>query len=73
MPCCQINGTVIHDEEVPLIRELAAQQLSPTIDLNTPTTGHPEYFVDGVHPTDSTYALVAQLMYNGLLSPRVAQ
>ena len=40
-PCCSIDGTVIHDEIVPLIKQLAAEKHLPTIDLNTPTTGHP--------------------------------
>jgi hypothetical protein len=66
-PCCSINGTVIHDEEVPLIKQLAAELSLPIIDLNTPTAGHPEYFGDGVHPTDAGYLIVAVLVHAGLL------
>ena len=66
-PCCSISGTVIHDEVLPLIKQLAIEEKLPTIDLNTPTTGHNEYFGDGVHPNDATYALVAQLTHDGLL------
>lgn len=66
-PCCSIDGTVIHDQILPLIKQLAAEKGLPTIDLNTPTTGHPEYFGDGVHPTDDAYALVAKWMHDGLL------
>jgi len=66
-PCCSIDGTVIRDEVVPLIEQLAAEKNLPTIDLQTPTTGHPEYFSDGVHPTDDAYALVAKWMHDGLL------
>jgi len=66
-PCCSIDGTVIHNEVLPLIKQLAAEKSLPTIDLNTPTTGHPEYFGDGVHPTDDAYALVAKWMHDGLL------
>ena len=62
-----ISGTVIHDEELPLIEQLAAEQKQPTIDLNTPTANHPEYFTDGVHPNDAGYAVVAQIMHDGLL------
>src|SRR5579859_841167 len=65
--CCQISGTVIHDEEIPLIRQLAQEKGLPTIDLNTPTTGHPEYFADGVHPNDAGYVVVAKIMEQGLL------
>jgi lysophospholipase L1-like esterase len=66
-PCCSIDGAVIHDQIVPLIQQLAVEKNLPTIDLNTPTTNHPEYFSDGVHPTDAGYALVATLMHDGLL------
>jgi len=66
-PCCSIDGTVIHDQILPLIKQVAAEKNLPTIDLNTPTTGHPEYFGDGVHPNDDAYALVAKWMHDGLL------
>jgi lysophospholipase L1-like esterase len=66
-PCCTINGTVIHDEELPLIKQLANEKSLPIIDLNTPTANHPEYFVDGVHPTDAGYLIVAKLVHAGLL------
>ncbi|HKO47282.1 MAG TPA: GDSL-type esterase/lipase family protein, partial [Polyangiaceae bacterium] len=67
-PCCSIDGRVIHDEILPLIKQLATEKNLPTIDLNTPTTGHPEYFGDGVHPTDAGYVIVAGLMRDGLLA-----
>lgn len=66
-PCCSIDGTVIRNEVLPLIKQLAAEKSLPTIDLNTPSTGHPEYFSDGVHPTDDGYALVAKWVHQGLL------
>jgi hypothetical protein len=66
-PCCSINGTIIHDEELPLIKQLAAEKSLPIVDLNTPTAGHPEYFGDGVHPTDAGYLVVAKLVHDGLL------
>jgi len=40
-PCCSIDGTVIHDQILPLIKQLATEKNLPTIDLNTPTAGHP--------------------------------
>ena len=65
-PCCDISGAVIHDEQVPLIEALAAEKGLPVIDLNTPTLSHPEYFSDGVHPTDAGYAVLAELVRAGL-------
>ena len=65
----QISGTVIHDQIVPILEQVAAAKGIPTIDVNTTTAGHPELFPDGVHPNDDGYKLVAQVMYAGLLSP----
>lgn len=65
-PCCEIRGKVIHDEQMPLIEQLAMEKHLPIIDLNTGTTGHPEYFDDGVHPNDAGYAVMAGLVKAGL-------
>ena len=61
-PCCDIRGDVIANEQLPLIKQLAVEKRLPIIDLNAPTTGHPEYFGDGVHPTDAGYLVLANLV-----------
>jgi lysophospholipase L1-like esterase len=38
------------------IIQLAAQNGYLLVDYNTPLTGHPEYFVDGIHPNAAGYA-----------------
>jgi lysophospholipase L1-like esterase len=66
-----ISGKVIHDEEIPLIKQLATEKGLPTIDANTPTTNHPEYFMsDNIHPNDAGYVALAQIIYDGLTLPR---
>jgi MYXO-CTERM domain-containing protein len=65
-PCCDIRGNVMHDEQIPLIKQLAMEKHLPVIDLNTPTTNHPEYFGDGVHPNDAGYLVMANLVKKGL-------
>jgi acyl-CoA thioesterase I len=65
-PCCSIRGEVIHDQELPLIKQLAMEKHVPIIDLNTATLNHPEYFGDGVHPTDAGYVVMANLVKKGL-------
>src|SRR4051812_5105871 len=65
-----ISGTIIHDQILPLIRQVATAKGVPIIDVDTPTAPHPELFPDGVHPNDTGYALVAQVMHDGLLAPR---
>lgn len=64
----QINGTVIHDQILPIIKQVAAEKAVPVIDVDTPTGGHPDYFPDGVHPNDAGYKVLAQTMHDGLLA-----
>ncbi|MBD3393862.1 MAG: hypothetical protein GF418_17155 [Chitinivibrionales bacterium] len=45
-----INGEIIHDEIVPLIRQVAVGRGIPLIDTHTPLLDHEDYFPDGVHP-----------------------
>jgi lysophospholipase L1-like esterase len=65
----QINGAVLHDAILPVIAKVAMQKGAPVIDINTPTAGQPQLFVDGVHPNDMGYALIARLMRDALLLP----
>jgi lysophospholipase L1-like esterase len=64
-----ISESVTANEIDPIIRQVATQKGMPIIDIHTPTSGHPEYFQDGVHPTDAGYMILAQLMHDGLLQP----
>src|SRR4029079_3717098 len=62
-----INGKTLHDEVIPVIKQVAALKGMPTIDANAPTTNHPEYFmVDNIHPNDVGYVALAQIIYDGL-------
>jgi lysophospholipase L1-like esterase len=62
-----IDETVTATGIDPVILQVAMQKGTPLIDLHTPSSGHPEYFQDGVHPTDAGYMLVAGWMHDGLL------
>lgn len=64
-----IDGTVIHDEEIPLLQQVATAKGAPLIDVNTPTFVQmpTSLFTDGVHPNDVGAALIAQVMHDGLL------
>ncbi len=62
-------GNGIHDEGVngkisDLVREIAAEQNLPLIDINRLTEGRHESFPDGLHGNDSGYSLLAQLYCN---------
>jgi len=62
-----IDGTVIKDQIIPILKQVAMQKGLPTIDVQTPTASVPKDFGDGVHPNDTGYVLVAKTMHDGLL------
>jgi len=62
-----ISGAIIHDQMLPLLQQVAAAKGLPVIDVDTPTASQSALFPDGVHPNDTGYALIAQVMYDGLL------
>jgi MYXO-CTERM domain-containing protein len=62
-----ISGTLIHDQILPLIQQVAATKGLPVIDVDTPTASQSALFPDGVHPNDKGYMLLAQVMHDGLL------
>ena len=64
----QIDGTVIHDQILPILREVATAKGIPIVDVDAPTTGHPELFPDGVHPNDAGHKILAQTIHDGLLA-----
>jgi acyl-CoA thioesterase I len=61
-----IVDSVLSTGVIPALTQVAMQKGLPTIDVYTPTS-RPEYFGDGVHPTDAGYVVVAQIMHDGLL------
>ena len=65
-----ISGTIIHDQILPLIQQVATAKGVPIIDVDTPTASLSNLFPDGVHPNDTGYALVAKVMHDGLLASR---
>jgi len=62
-----ITDSVMSGEVIPALKQVATQKGLPIIDVYTPTA-HPEYFGDGVHPTDAGYVVLAQIMHDGLLA-----
>jgi lysophospholipase L1-like esterase len=62
------SESLIEDPIIPIIRQVAAEKGMPVIDVHAATAGLPNDFVDGIHPTDTGYALVASTMEKGLLA-----
>ena len=45
---------------IPALEEIAKEQDLQVIDMNAFTTGHPDWFPDGLHPNDGAYAIIAE-------------
>lgn len=63
-----INGEVIRDEIIPIVKNCAAENGLLCIDLYALTDSHPEYFTDGVHPNSFGNRVIAKHIYE-CLSP----
>ena len=67
-----INGTIIENEIIPIIKKVAADRNLKTIDLHTPMLGMKAHFADGVHPDSVGQDSLAHLIYRALTAPSVA-
>ncbi len=62
-----ISETLLTENVIPAIKETANQTGSQLIDAYTPLTGHPEYFLDGVHPDNWGAQLIANTVYASII------
>lgn len=67
-----LNNTSLEQSAIPQIEQVANELQLPTIDVNAALTSYPQYFGDGVHPSDEGAMLVANeilqaITYNGTL------
>ena len=61
-----INDVVIHDEIIPIIKQVAVDKNVKTIDCYTPTSDKPNLFSDGIHPNITGAHFVAEIFYTSL-------
>jgi hypothetical protein len=54
------------DEQIPIIENVAADEGAKVIDVHDELGNDPSNFVDGVHPNDDGYVLLAQSVYRGI-------
>ena len=54
------------EEELPIIRQVAAQKGATIIDVHDRMPSDNADFVDGVHPNDTGYVLLASAIYQGM-------
>ncbi len=53
---------------IPRIQEVANQTGLPLIDVYTPLLNHPEYFSDGLHPNSEGAKVIANIIYEAIIS-----
>ncbi len=61
-----ISRSIVHDEIVPKIREIAREKNLHTIDLYQPLSEKPQLFPDTVHPNTEGAGLIAEEVYRTL-------
>jgi lysophospholipase L1-like esterase len=54
-----LNNTILEQNVIPQIEQVANELCLPTIDVNTALTSYPQYFGDGVHPSDEGAIFIA--------------
>lgn len=66
-----INGNIIKNEIIPLIRQVASDKKTELIDIQTPLTPYPALFPDQVHPNDAGSDSIAAIIYRNLAAKAV--
>jgi acyl-CoA thioesterase-1 len=54
-----INPQVLAQKVISNVGQVAKDTGLPVIDVYSPMVGHPEYFIDGVHPNDAGASVIA--------------
>jgi acyl-CoA thioesterase-1 len=60
----ELNGTIVENEILPLVKQTANSLGLPLIDVHTLLVNHPEDFKDGVHPNSEGAKIIATQVYN---------
>ncbi len=63
-----IVGPIVDGQLCPIIKQIAFDEELPVIDVNTATENMPQNFPDNIHPDIGGAKVVAQTVFNGLLS-----
>ena len=63
------NSTILEQQIIPQIRQIANETGLPLIDFNEEMAAHPEYFSDGVHLTEEGSRFVAEKVFQAIKKP----
>ncbi len=61
-----LSNEILEQKVIPNIEQVAAQTGCQLIDAHTPLLNHPEYYIDGVHPTADGARVIADTIYAAL-------
>jgi lysophospholipase L1-like esterase len=61
-----ISNTILAEEVIPKIEQVATELNLPIIDLYTPLLNHPEYYLDGVHLNSEGAQVIADIIYQAI-------
>lgn len=64
----EVNNAVIQNEIIPILNRLSYEYKLPTINLYSVFEGKNYLFVDGVHPNNDGATLIAETIYQSLIS-----
>jgi acyl-CoA thioesterase I len=62
----ELNGTIVENEILPLVKQTANSLGLPLIDVHTVLLNHTEDFKDGVHPNSEGAKIIATQVYNAI-------
>ena len=62
-----INDRVVNNQVVPMVKTIAKQNKTLLVDLYKPFSGHPEWFLDHIHPTKAGAGEMAQVLAKALV------
>lgn len=65
-----ISNDIIRDEIRDIVRTVSEETGAGMIDLYAVTEDHPEYFMDGVHPNQQGYGVLAEAVYEQIVADR---
>jgi lysophospholipase L1-like esterase len=63
-----LSGAIFAQMVLPGIKEVANQTGLPLIDAYTPLLGHPDYFIDGIHPKAEGAQIIAETVYSAIFN-----
>lgn len=64
------NNTILTEEVIPAIKQVAEQTGAQLIDLYSLTEGHAEWFADGLHPNAEGNKAIAETIYEKILDSK---